>query len=172
MPYTDPIVLGLILASLIFSLGYQWRRGLRWKPLAVTVFAMWFSFGVISTMILHCLDVLYGLSHHRTSMTGKPFAYDWRTYSLLLFGALMIWFGARCLIAALRMGRGDDSARLEFLRLVAVILVIVLPIIPVSPFFGPIASVWSTLGLLVVGLGGRRWPVASVAADASPIATT
>jgi len=136
MPYTDPIVFSAILASLILSIGYQWRRGLRWRPLAVTTFAMWFSFGVISTMVMHCLDVLWGLTHHVTSMTGKPFTYDWRTYSLLLFGALMIWFGVRCLRAALRIGRGEESARLEFLRLVAVVLAIVLPLIPVHPFFG------------------------------------
>jgi hypothetical protein len=172
MPFSDPIVLALLLGSLFLSLGYQWRRGLRWRTLAVTVFAMWFSFGVISTMVMHCLDVLWGLSHHVISMTGKPFAYDWRTYSLLLFGALMIWLGVRCLRAALRMGRGEESARPEFLRLVAVVLAIVLPLIPVHPFFGPIASVWSTLGLLVVGLGGRRWSSETRASDASPIAST
>jgi hypothetical protein len=155
MPYTDPIVFSLILASLFVGLAYQWRRGLRGRTLAVTVFAMWYSAGVIATMVLHDLDVLYGLSHHLKSETGTPFAYDWRTYSLLLFGALMIWFGVRCLLAALRMGRGDTTARSEFLRLVAGVLVIVLPLIPVHPFFGPIASVWSALGLLVVGLGGR-----------------
>jgi hypothetical protein len=172
MPYTDPIVLALLLASVLVSLVFQWRRGLRGRPLAVTAFAMVFSLGVISSMVLHDVDVLYGLTHHLTSMTGQPFAYDWRTYSLLLFGALMIWFGVRCLLAALRMGRGEESARAEFLRLVTVMLVIVLPIIPVHPFFGPVASVWSALGLLVVGLGGRRWSAATRDADVSPIATT
>jgi hypothetical protein len=157
MPYTDPIVLGLVVLSLVGSLVYQWQRGLRFRRLAVTVFAMLFSLTVIHSMVLHCLDVLWGLTHHLPSMTGKPFAYDWRTYSLLLFGLLMIWFGARCLRAALAMGRGDERARVEFLQLVAVMLAIVLPIIPIHPFFGPLASVWSTLGLIVVGLGGRRW---------------
>jgi hypothetical protein len=155
MPYTDPIVLGLILVSLVASLVYQWQRGLRWRLLAVTVFAMFFSFTVIAAMTMHCADVLWGLTHHLPSMSGKPFAYDWRTYSLLLFGALMIWLGARCLEAALRMGRGDERGRSDFLRRVALALVIVLPIIPVHPFFGPLASIASTLALLVVGLGGR-----------------
>jgi hypothetical protein len=155
MPYTDQIVLALMLLSLGASLAYQWRHGLRWRRLAVAVFAMFFSLTVMSSMTLHCLDVLWGLTHHLPSMTGKPFAYDWRTYSLLLFGALMIWFGARLLVAALRMGRGDPRGRTDFLRLDAVVLVIVLPIIPVHPFFGPLASIASALALLVVGLGGR-----------------
>lgn len=157
MPNSDPIVLGLILVSLVASLVLQWRRGLRWRRLAVTVYAMFFSLTVMSTMSMHCADVLYGLTHHLQSMTGKTFAYDWRTYSLLLFGALLIWFGARCLEAALRMGRGEERGRIDFLRHVAVILAIVLPLIPVNPFFGPLASVASGLALAIVGLGGRGW---------------
>jgi hypothetical protein len=154
MPNSDPIVLALLLLSLIGSLVYQARRGLRWRRLVVTVFAMFFSLTVISTMIMHCADVLYGLTHHLTSMTGQPFTFDWRTYSLLLFGALMLWLGTRCLAAALRMGNGDPRGRTDFLRLVVVMLVIVLPLLAVSPFFGPLASVASGLALVVVGLGG------------------
>jgi hypothetical protein len=155
MPYTDPIVLGLVLLSLLASIVFQWRRGLRGRLLGVTVFAMFFSLAVIASMVMHDLDVLWGLTHRLPSMTGKPFAYDWRTYSLLLFGALMVWLGARCLRAALRMGRGDVVGRTEFLRLTAVMLAIVLPIIPIHPFFGPVSSVASALALVVVGLGGR-----------------
>jgi hypothetical protein len=105
---------------------------------------------------MHCLDVLYGYSHRNTSFsTGKPFAWDWHTYSLLLFGVLMIWFGAQCLRRALRLGRGDASARTEFLRFSGVILLVVLPIIPIQAFFGVVAAGLSVIALLTVGLGGR-----------------
>jgi len=34
-------------------------------------------------------------------------------------------------------------------------LAIVLPVIPIHPFFGPISSALCVIALLVVGLGGR-----------------
>jgi hypothetical protein len=156
VPYTDPIVLGLLLASLLGSFVHQWRRGLRGGRLAVVSFAMFYGLAVISALGMHCLDVLYGLSHHLTSFgTGKTFEWDWHTYSLLLFGVLMISLGAWCLRYALRMGRGDVGARTAFLRLAGVMLLIVLPLLPIQAFFAVIGTALSVLALLVVGLGGR-----------------
>jgi hypothetical protein len=158
MPHTDPIVLGLLLVSLIGSLVYQWRRGLRGGRLAVVSFAMFYALSVIVALGMHCVDVLYALTHRLKSFgTGKTFGWDWHTYSLLLFGVLMIWLGARCLRHALRMGRGDVGARTAFLRLAGVMLVIVLPLIPIQAFFAVVASALSVIALLVVGPGGRRW---------------
>src|SRR5678816_2473738 len=136
MPYTDPIVLALLVASLVGSLVFQWRRGLRGVRLAVVAFGMFYGLSVISALGMHSLDVLYGLTHHLTSFgTGKPFAWDWHTYSLLLFGALMIWLGAQCVRRSLRMSAAGDAgaARTEFLWLAGVVLLLVLPIIPIQP---------------------------------------
>jgi len=156
MPYTDQIVLVLLLLCLFGSLVYQWRQGLRGGRLALVTFAMFYALSVISALTMHCIDLMYGWSHHLTSFgTGKPFAWNWHLYSLTLFGVLLIWFGVQCLRRALRMGRGDVAARGEFLRLVVVMLAIVLPIIPIQPFFGAIASALSVIALLVVALGGR-----------------
>ncbi|MBW8771319.1 MAG: hypothetical protein JF589_16310 [Gemmatimonadetes bacterium] len=156
MPYTDPIVLGLLLVSLIGSLVFQWRRGLRGGRLAVVAIAMFYGLAAIIALGMHILDVLYGYSHRNTSFaTGKPFAWDWHTYSLLLFGVLMVWFGGQCLRLALRLGRGDTSARSEFLRFSSVMLLIVVPLIPIQALFGVVAAGLSVIALLVVGLGGR-----------------
>ena len=167
MPYTDPIVLALLVVSLIGSLVLQWRRGLRGGRLAIVTFAMFYGLSVIATLGMHSLDVLYGLTHHLTSFgTGKPFAWDWHAYSLLLFGALMIWLGAQCVRRALRMATAADAgaARAEFLRLAGVMLLVVLPIIPIQPLFGVAGSALSVIALLAVGLGAR-----SILRDASPI---
>ena len=166
MPYTDPIVLGLLLVSLIGSLVYQWRRGLRGGRLAVVTVAMFYGLAAIVALSMHCVDVLYGYSHRNTSFsTGKPFAWDWHTYSLLLFGVLMIWLGVQCLRRALRLGRGDAGARAEFLRLSGVTLLIVLPIVPIQPLFGVVGAGLSVIALLAVGLGGRASDTASVRAE-------
>ena len=167
MPYTDPIVFALLVVSLIGSLVFLWRRGLRGGRLAIVTFAMFYGLAVISTLGMHSLDVLYGLTHRLTSFgTGKPFAWDWHTYSLLLFGVLMIWFGVECVRRALRMSIGSDAhaARSEFLRLAGIMLLIVLPIIPIQPLFGAAGSLLSVIALLVVGLGGRRWRASDAAA--------
>ena len=171
MPHTDPIVLGLLLLSLLGSLVHQWRRGLRGRRLAVVTFGMFYGLAVICTLGMHCIDLLYGWSQGLTSFgTGKPFAWDWNMYSLMLFGVLLIWLGAQCLRRALRMGRGDMVARVEFLRLVGVMLLIVAPIIPIHGVFGPVASALSLLALLVVGLGGRSATAHSASRhDAAPM---
>jgi len=158
MPYTDPIVFGLLLISLLGSLVYQWRHGLRGGRLAVVTFAMFYGLSVIATLGMHCVDVLYGLSHRLKSFsTGQAFGWDWHTYSLLLFGVLMVWLGARCVRYALLMGRGDASAHTQFLRLAVVMLAVVLPIIWIQPLFGMAGSLLSVIALLAVGLGGRGW---------------
>jgi hypothetical protein len=158
MPYTDPIVLGLLLVSLIGSVIYQWRRGLRGGRLAIVSFAMFYGLAMISALSMHCLDVLYALTHRLKHFdTGATFGWDWRTYSLLLFGMLLVWLGTQCLRRALRMGRGDTSARPAFLRLAAVTLLIVLPVIPIQAFFGIVGSALSVIALLAVRLGGRSW---------------
>jgi hypothetical protein len=160
MPYTDPIVLGLLVLSLIGSPAFHWRRGLRSGRLVIVAFATFYGLAVISALGMHCLDVLYGFTHHVTSFgTGKPFAWDWHTYSLLLFGVLMIWFGVQCVRRALRMGGGTGAglARAEFLRFAGVMLLVVLPLIPIQPLFGVAGSVLSVIALAVVGLGGRGW---------------
>ena len=158
MPYTDPIVFALLLISLLGSLVYQWRRGLRGGRLAVVTFAMFYGLSVIAALGMHCVDVLYGLTHRLTSFsTGRAFGWDWHTYSLLLFGVLMVWLGARCVRYALWMGRGDAGARTQFLRLAGVMLAVVLPIIWIQPLFGMAGSLLSVIALLSVGLGGRGW---------------
>jgi hypothetical protein len=160
MPYTDPIVFALLVVSLIGSLVFLWRRGVRGGRLATVGFAMFYGLSVISALGVHSLDVLYGLTHHLTSFgTGRPFAWDWHTYSLLLFGALMIWLGAQCVRRSLRMiSTGDaGAARTEFLWLAGVMLLLVLPIIPIQPLFGVVGSALSVIALLLVGLGGSGW---------------
>ena len=158
MPYTDPVVFGLLILSLIGSLLYQWRRGLRGGRLAVVTLAMFYGLAVIAALGMHSVDVLYGLTHRLKSFsTGRTFGWDWHTYSLLLFGVLMVWLGARCVRYALWMGRGDAGARTQFLRLAFVMLLVVLPIVWIQPLFGMVGSLLSVIALLVVGLGGRGW---------------
>ena len=89
-------------------------------------------------------------------MSGRPFAYDWRTYSLLLFGALLIVLGRRVLRAALA---GDRAA---VLRATGLVLLICAPTIPVHAFFGVLMTAWSGVTWLVTWAALRE-PVPTVA---------
>lgn len=48
MPYTDPIVLALLIVSLLSSLVFLWRRGLRHGRLAIMSFGMFYGLSTIS----------------------------------------------------------------------------------------------------------------------------
>jgi hypothetical protein len=154
MPYVDQIVVACLAASLIASLVVQWRRGLRGRRYLAGVFGLFYGLTLVVMLGFHCLDVAWGATHHLASMTGRPMTYDWRVYSLQLFGAVLIVQGVGCVRAAVRMGSADPAARLEVLRRTALVLAIVLPIIPIHAFFGYLIGGASTLTLAAVALGG------------------
>jgi hypothetical protein len=161
MPHIDQIVLTLLALSLVGSIVFQARRGARGGRLAVAALATFYGLVLVTMLGGHCADVLYGLTHHLTSIHGQPFAYEWRTYSLLLFGVLLVRLGARCVVAAASLGRGAAEARAAFLRTAATVLVIVVPIIPIHAFFGWLITGMTLLALTVVAAFGRaRVPAA------------
>lgn len=157
MPHIDQIVLGLILAGLVASVVDHWRSGQRGWRLAAVTFVSFFGIGLVVMMAGHCADIIYNLARaNRSVIDGSPFTYNWRTYSLLLFGVLLIGRGMRCLGAARRLARDDDAARRDVLKNAGVVLAITLPTIPVHAFFGGLMSGWSSLALIVAAVGIRR----------------
>ena len=156
MPYIDQIVLGLLLAGLLGSAHDHWRRGQRGWQLAALTFLSFYGAGLTAMLAAHCADIVYNTVLANTSvMDGSKFTYNWRTYSLLLFGALIIDRGIRSLRAVRRYSAGETSARKEMLRNAGVVLAITVPTIPIHAFFGTIMTVWSVLALTVVGVGLR-----------------
>jgi hypothetical protein len=167
MPHIDQIVLSFILAGLIASIADHWRHGQRGRRLATLAFCSFFAVGLVTMMAGHCADILYNLVRaNRSVVDGSTFTYNWRTYSLLLFGVLLIDRGIRCLRAARRFASGDSAAREDLLRNAGVVLAITLPTIPVHAFFGTLMSGWSSLALIVAaaGLRGTPQPIENTAA--------
>jgi len=140
----------------------HWRRGQRGWRLAALVFISFYGVGLVATMSAHCADIIHNLVlRNRSVVDGSPFAYNWRTYSLLLFGVLLIDRGIRCLRAARRFAAGDFAAREDILKSSGLVLAITLPIIPIHAFFGVLISVWSSLALIVTAAGLRAGQVES-----------
>jgi len=158
----DQVVQIVLFVSLVVVGIDHWRRGQRGWRLAALVFVSFYGVGLVVMMAAHCADIIHNLVlRNRSLVDGSPFTYNWRTYSLLLFGILLIDRGIRVLRAARRFAAGDPTARNDILRSSAVVLAITLPIIPIQAVFGVLISVWSSLALIVAAAGLRAGEVES-----------
>ena len=168
MMHIDTVVLIALLVGLIAAGVDHWQRGQRGWRLAGLVFLSFYGIGLVAMLSAHCVDILYNLAlANRSVMDGLPFTYNWRTYSLLLFGVLLIERGVRLLLATWRFAAGDSRVRADILRNAGVVLAITLPTIPIHAFFGVLISVWTSLALLVAALGLRFEGSELLNADAS-----
>jgi hypothetical protein len=159
MPYVDQVVMAALLLSLLALPTLLWRRGVRGARLFGTAFAAFHGAGLVAMLAAHCADVIYNVAlRNRSIVDGRPFAYDWRSYSLLLFGVLLMLLGRRVLAAAFA---GD---RAELRRATGLVFLICAPIVPVHAFFGALMTGWSAATLLVTWVALReRSPVGAVA---------
>ena len=149
MPYIDQIVILALLAGLLAAGAFHWRAGVRGRRLAAAVLASFYGVVLAAMLAAHCADVTYNtVLGNRSLVDGTRFAYDWRTYSLLLFGALLIVQGVRVLRATPGLARGELAARAEILRTGALVLAIAAPTIPIHAFFGSLISGLSAVTLL------------------------
>jgi hypothetical protein len=164
----DQVVQIALVVGLIVVGVDHWRRGQRGWRLAALVFVSFYGVGLVATMAAHCADIIHNLALRNRSMDGSLFSYNWRTYSLLLFGVLLIDRGIRVLRAARRLAAGDRAARTDILKSGALVLAITLPLIPVHAIFGVLMSVWSSLALTVTvaGLRARQAEATRFPADA------
>ena len=148
MPYIDQIVLALLFSGTASAGLMLWRRGTRGLRFAASLFVAFYGVGLAAMLAGHCADIAYNVVRgSRSIMNGAPFLYDWRTYSLLLFGALLIVQGVRVLRRVSRLAAGDLVARAEVAHIAGVVLLIVAPVIPLHGFFGILLTAWSTLAL-------------------------
>jgi len=157
----DQVVQIALVVGLIVVAVDHWRRGQRGWRLAALVFVSFYGVGLVATMAAHCADIIHNLAVRNRSMDGSLFSYNWRTYSLLLFGVVLVDRGIRILVAARQFAAGGPTARNDILRSGAVVLAITLPIIPIQAVFGVLMSVWSALALVVAAAGLRAGQVES-----------
>ena len=169
MPYVDPIVMAALALGLVACARFAWRSGARGRSLPAIFLAAFYGHTLVVMLAAHCADVVYATVVGRSSVDGSAIGYSWRTYSLLLFGALLIRQGVLCLRAARAMARGEMAARADVLRAAALVLALVLPLIPIHAFFGWLISGATALTLLVVALAGRV-PVRARASGLAPSA--
>lgn len=170
MPYIDLVVLVALVATFAACARLQWRRGARGRRLAAGLAAGFHGSALVVMLAGHCVDILYSVAVRNRSPDGSVFAYNWRTYSLLLFGVLLVRVGVDALRIATRLAAGDTAARADHRRVVALVLVIVAPTIPLHGLFGGAISGLTVLAAATVALATRERAAAPRAAAATSVA--
>ncbi len=160
--YADYYALAAKLAIFIFFVARAWREGVRGALLLAGSWA--FLVGTFVTVMLsfHNAEIVYraltnqGSYHH----PGAGFTYDFRFYSLVLFGCVMISQGVPMMRAARGLSRGSGEAAGRLLRPTLVVLALSAPLIPIQ-FFGSVLTVCAALNLPALLLARRALRKAS-----------
>jgi hypothetical protein len=162
-PWSDLVVLLAIFVSTGWWMVRLHRRGLRGGHYAVASAVALLGLALIVTMTAHCLDVLSRLASG-TGYDGAAFVYNFRTYSLLLLGGVLIACGGRLLRVSSLISESSADARLQALRAVLTVLAVVIPLIPIQGFFAIPLCVIAGLAMLLV-----LWRVPSVTGSTGPV---
>jgi hypothetical protein len=165
-PWSDLVVLLGIFVSTGWWMLHLHRRGLRGGRYAAASAVAFLGLALVLTMTAHCIDVLSRLAVG-TGYDGAAFVYNFRTYSLMLLGAILIACGARLVRVSLLIGASGTEARVQAIRAVLMVLALVAPLIPIQGVFAiPLCVVAGVAMLLVL------WHVRPTArpAEAAPAA--
>ena len=175
--YADYYALAAKLAIIGFFVVRAWREGVRGALLVAGSWAYLVGTFVTVMLSFHTAEIVYRAltdqgSYHNP---GAGFTYDFRFYSLVLFGCVMISQGVPMMRAARDLSRGAGGAAGRLLRPTLVVLALSAPLIPLQ-FFGSVLTACALLNLLALLVARaalrrkaapREAPPAALAAPAS-----
>ena len=147
-PWSDLAVLFGIILSTGWWMARLRRRSARGGRYAAAAVVGFLGLTLVVAMTAHCLDVLSRLALG-TGYDGAAFVYDFRTYSLLLLGAVLIAVGVRLLRVSSSIGTSTD-ARGPALRAILAALALVVPLTPIHGFFAIPLSAIAGVALFLV----------------------
>jgi hypothetical protein len=161
-PWFDLVVLlGIVISTVWWTIRLR-RRGLRGGRFAAAALVGFLGLALLFTMTAHNIDVLSRLVVG-TGYDGAVFGYNFRTYSLLLLGSVLIAAGARLLSVSSSIGTQRD-ARGPAARVILIVLALVVPLIPIHGFFAiPLSATAGAAMLLVL------WRVSPVTPATDPM---
>lgn len=120
-------------------------------PIAVLGATLWFVFaarrrrapgpliaaaavGLFSGTMIAVLGATHTIAVIGGALRRAPFQYDFRLYSLVLLGVLLMSGGARCLLPAWKLTRGDAAAWRAAVGATVMLLAVNLPLMPIQGF--------------------------------------
>lgn len=161
-PLSDLAVLLGILVATVWWIVRLRRRGLRGGRLAAASGMAFLGLVLVVTMVAHSIDVLSRLLIG-TGYDGAAFAYGFRTYSLLLLGAVLIACGTWLLRLSLLVAASPLDGRRRAVLAVLTVLALVIPLVPIQGFFAIPLSAIAAVALLLV-----LWQLRPLRAPAAP----
>jgi hypothetical protein len=130
-------VFSVLLVALAATGAFCWRQARRRRDglaigcAAVVLFCALLMAGLAA---LHTGAVLAVALRRSASSGGEAFSYDFRFYSLLLLGAVLLTLATRSAGAAAGLARGDRLARRRALGGTLGLLAVDAPLIPIQVF--------------------------------------
>jgi hypothetical protein len=152
MAISDVFVLvGVLLGT---ALLFSWHRSAhaRGRALFVATWLGFFGLFLVLSMLAHTIEISWHLLRGDAQISGEPWTYDFRTYGLLLLGAVLMAIGGGVLWAAANLSRGRDVGRRTGAVLTIATLAVALPLIPIQAFFGVLVTGLAGVTLLVLAV--------------------
>ena len=150
MPSSDQVVLLGVAIATPLSVILLRRRGARGRHWLSASFLAFFGSALLLMMTTHTVEVVYNTMRGGKTIEGSAWAYNFRTYSLLLLAGVLLSQALRALRVVPALGRGDPAARNKALSAAAIVLAVSAPLMPVHAFFGIMWTVISALTLIVL----------------------
>jgi hypothetical protein len=140
MPLSDLLVLGgVLLGTALLFLRHRSVHA-RGRTLLAGTWLSFFGLFLVLSMLAHTVEIVVHVVRGDTQISGEPWTYDFRTYALLLLGAVLMTIGVRVLGAAANLSRGRENGRRAAWGLTLATLAVVLPLIPIQAFFGVLVT--------------------------------
>jgi hypothetical protein len=141
------LVLGALAAALVFGWRNH-RRHARLAANAAATLSLASAIVVVGSAAAHLFFVAL------IAFRRSPFVYDFRLYSLLLLGGLLITAGLMLALGAPGVARADPGSLRRTRNAALVLLAVNLPLIPIQGAAGPVAGL-SLAVLVAVLVAGR-----------------
>jgi hypothetical protein len=143
------VLVGVLLGT---GLLFSWHRSVhaRGRALVAATWLGFFGLFLVLSMLAHTVEIAWHLLRGDVQISGEPWTYDFRTYGLLLLGAVLMGIGAGVLGAGADLSRGRGNGRRTATVLTIAALAVVLPLIPIQAFFGVLVSGLAGITLLVL----------------------
>ena len=118
----------VVVASTIF---FRRARRFRRSPLDLAVA----TFGFAVNVLMAALALTHAVAVVTVAVRREgPLLYDFRFYSLLLLGAVLVSLALLCILAAPGIARGEPNARRRALAASASLLAVNIPLMPLQGF--------------------------------------
>jgi len=150
--FPDLAALILLFLGTAISAVLLWRKNIRGWNLFLMTWLVFYGLALSAMMLGHCFEILSQAVATGMAQKGTSWTYDFRFYSLLLLGVLLIWRGIWYLLAVTKLSRGDMAGWRIALNNTFVVLAIVVPLIPIQTLFAVILSILGAVTILILKL--------------------